>query len=311
MAKTEIKQNVPVFVSSTYEDLIPYRDEVQRVLIRLEQIVRGMEYFGSSPKNPLEVCIETVKNCKVFVGIIAMRYGSIEEQTKKSFTQLEYEAAIGNQIPTLIYILDENYPIPPKFVDRDEKAEMLSNFKGILTKNHTISYFTTPENLGKKLTSDLLEVLKSLDNIKINYNNSISTKDNFDEIFKKFVLRPARYTAQEGILNVKIANGNKAGGNLRADVIKGMGLTLGDTICVPVFVINKENNDSLMPDFIYLYGEKEVGDWIENVLPGTIAEVKVRLDFFVLKEVAKYDGGSILKNSVYTNLVLLEVINSR
>ena len=270
-----------------------------------------MEYFGSSPKNPLEVCIETVKNCKVFVGIIAMRYGSIEEQTKKSFTQLEYEAAIGNQIPTLIYILDENYPIPPKFVDRDEKAEMLSNFKGILTKNHTISYFTTPENLGKKLTSDLLEVLKSLDNIKINYNNSISTKDNFDEIFKKFVLRPARYNAQEGILNVKIANGNKAGGNLRADVIKGMGLTLGDTICVPVFVINKENNDSLMPDFIYLYGEKEVGDWIENVLPGTIAEVKVRLDFFVLKEVAKYDGGSILKNSVYTNLVLLEVINSR
>lgn len=60
MAKAEIKQNVPVFISSTYEDLNSYRDEVQRVLIRLEQIAKGMEYFGSSPKKPLEVCIETV-----------------------------------------------------------------------------------------------------------------------------------------------------------------------------------------------------------------------------------------------------------
>ena len=36
MAKSDMKQSVPVFVSSTYEDLIPYRNEVQRVLIRLE-----------------------------------------------------------------------------------------------------------------------------------------------------------------------------------------------------------------------------------------------------------------------------------
>lgn len=309
MAKAEIKQNVPVFVSSTYEDLIPYRDEVQRVLVRLEQIVKGMEYFGSSPKKPLEVCLETVKSCKVFIGIIGMRYGSIEEETKKSFTQLEYEEAIKNRIPILIYIIDENHPISPKFVDRDEKAGMLSDFKAIITKNHTISYFTTPEDLGKKLTSDLLDVLESLDNIKIDYDNSLNTKDNFDEIFKKFIIRPAKYNAQEGILNIKITNINKTGAYIKPNVVKEMGLTLGDTISVPVYVINKESNTNLSPNFIYLYGEKECGDWIENVLPDTIAKVKVRLEYFVSQEIASYDGGSILKDVLYTNLVLLEVIN--
>lgn len=310
MAKAEIKQNVPVFVSSTYEDLIPYRDEVQRVLVRLEQIVKGMEYFGSSPKKPLEVCLETVRSCKVFVGIIGMRYGSIEEETKKSFTQLEYEEAIKNRIPILIYIVDENHPIPSKFVDKDEKAIMLSDFKEILTKNHTISYFTTPEDLGKKLTSDLLDVLESLDHIKIDHNNSINTKDDFDEIFKKFIIRPAKYNAQEGILNIRISDRNKSGANIKPNVIKEMGLTLGDTIGVPVYVINKETNNNLISNYIYLYGEKEWADWIEKVLPGTIVKVKVRLVFFVTQEINIYDGGSKLNDVVYTNLVLLGVINS-
>lgn len=311
MAKTEIKQKVPVFVSSTYEDLIPYRDEAQRVLVRLEQIVKGMEYFGSSPKKPLEVCLETVKNCKVFVGIIGMRYGSIEEQTKKSFTQLEYEEAIKNQIPILIYILDENHPISPKFVDKAEKAVMLSDFKEILTKNHTISYFTTPEDLGKKLTSDLLDVLESIDHIKIDYNNSINTEDNFDEIFKKFIIRPAKYNAQEGILNIKISDLNKSGAYIKPNVIKEMGLTPGDTISVPVSVIDKETSTKLIPNYVYLYGEKEWGDWIENVLPGTIAKVKVRLVFFETQEIVTYDGGSKLNDVLYTNLVLIGVVNSQ
>lgn len=311
MAKAEIKQSVPVFVSSTYEDLIPYRDEVQRVLVRLEQIVKGMEYFGSSPKKPLEVCLETVKSSKVFVGIIGMRYGSVEEETKKSFTQLEYEEAIKNKIPILIYIIDENHPISPKFVDRDEKATMLSDFKGLLTKNHTVSNFTTPEDLGKKLTADLLDVLETLDHIKIDYDNNINTKDDFDEIFKKFIFRPAKYKAQEGILTIKVSDMNKSGVNIKPNVIRSLGLIFGDTVSVPVYVIDKNTHTDLMPDWIYLYGEKEQADWIEKVLPETIVKVKVRLDFFVTQEIVTYDGGSKLNDVVYTSLVLLEVIDSQ
>lgn len=46
MANANIKQRLPVFVSSTFEDMIPYREAAQHVLIRLEQIIKGMEFFA-------------------------------------------------------------------------------------------------------------------------------------------------------------------------------------------------------------------------------------------------------------------------
>ena len=80
MANKQIKQHVPIFISSTYEDLIPYRDEVKRVLNRLEQIVKGMEFFGSKPQDSLSVCLSQLKECKLFISIIGMRYGSIDKE---------------------------------------------------------------------------------------------------------------------------------------------------------------------------------------------------------------------------------------
>ena len=86
MAYTKIRQHIPIFISSTYEDLIPYREEVQRNLIRLEQIVKGMEYFGSSPKDSLTVCLSQVRESKLFVGILGMRYGSVDEDSGLSMS---------------------------------------------------------------------------------------------------------------------------------------------------------------------------------------------------------------------------------
>ena len=46
------KEHIPVFIGSTYEDLKDYRQAVQNELVRLETIIKGMEYFGSTPKTP-------------------------------------------------------------------------------------------------------------------------------------------------------------------------------------------------------------------------------------------------------------------
>ena len=99
MATSQERINVPIFVSSTYEDLVPYRDEVERCIIRMNQTIRGMEFFGSNPESPLEVCLKTVRESKIYVGIIGMRYGSILDESGKSFTELEYEEAVKNSIP--------------------------------------------------------------------------------------------------------------------------------------------------------------------------------------------------------------------
>lgn len=105
-----IKQRVPIFVSSTYRDLELHRAEVERRLVGLEQIVKGMEYFGSSPDTPLETCLKQISECRLFILLVGASYGSVYSDSKKSFTELEYEFAVKNQIPVLIYLADMNSP---------------------------------------------------------------------------------------------------------------------------------------------------------------------------------------------------------
>jgi hypothetical protein len=103
-----------VFVGSTFTDLQPHRDAVRAALHRLEAVVRGMEYFGSLPATPKDEFLRIVRSCKVYVGIFAMRYGSVDSATGKSLTQLEYEEAQRISLPSLIYLIDEErQPVLP------------------------------------------------------------------------------------------------------------------------------------------------------------------------------------------------------
>jgi hypothetical protein len=146
----------PVFVGSTFTDLQPHRDAVRAALHRLEAVVRGMEYFGSLPATPKDECLRIVRSCKVYVGIFAMRYGSVDLATGKSLTQLEYEEAQRISLPSLIYLIDEErQPVLPMHIEFGEGSDKLRLFKVKLREHHVVSFFTTPENLAAKITSDL------------------------------------------------------------------------------------------------------------------------------------------------------------
>jgi hypothetical protein len=125
-------------------------------LHRLQLAVVGMEYFGSRPQKPLDVCLAAVRECHAYIGIFAMRNGSIDSSTGKSIAQLEYQEAQRHKIPSLVYLLDEErQPILPKFVDIGESAERLKRFKAELKNKHVVSFFTTPDDLAKRIILDL------------------------------------------------------------------------------------------------------------------------------------------------------------
>ena len=118
--------------------------------------MRGMEYFGSQPETPKEECLRIVRSCRAYVGIFAMRYGSIDPGTGKSLTHLEYDEAQRIGLPSLIYILDEDrQPVLPRFVEFGDGAEKLRAFKQTLRDRHVVSLFTTPDDLSAKVTRDL------------------------------------------------------------------------------------------------------------------------------------------------------------
>lgn len=148
--------NLPVFVSSTFSDLQPYRAAVREVLHRLEVVVRGMEYFGATSDTPKEECLRIVRSCRAYVGIFAMRYGSIDSETGKSFTHLEYEEAQRLRLSSLIYLMDEErQPVLPRNIDFGEPGEKLSTLKRELKQRHVVSFFTTPEDLAVRISQDL------------------------------------------------------------------------------------------------------------------------------------------------------------
>src|SRR5271154_6790537 len=101
----QIEPAFPVFVGSTFLDLKLYREAVRQALHRLEAAVRGMEYFGSLPHTPKEECLRVVRSCRVYIGIFAMRYGSVDIASGKSLTHLEYEEAQRIHLPSLIYLI--------------------------------------------------------------------------------------------------------------------------------------------------------------------------------------------------------------
>ncbi len=51
-----------------------------------------------------------------------------------------------------------------------------------------------------------------------------------------------------------------------------------------------------------------MADWIDSVREPRSARLKGRLSYCVLKEDTKHDGGVILKDFMYTRMILLDVI---
>ena len=131
-----------IFISSTFEDMAPYRDAAISAITNIEQLPIGMEQFVSTPDKSLDLCLAEVRRCQLFIALIAMRYGSVDENSGMSYSELEYEEALKSGVPVLAFVIDENEcPVIPKFVDTGDKAEKLKFFKEKIKKNHTISYF--------------------------------------------------------------------------------------------------------------------------------------------------------------------------
>ncbi len=145
-----------VFISSTFTDLKDYRESVQKGVRQLGLIDVSMENFGARDERPKNECIRMIKEeSDFFVGIYAHRYGFIPKGDKQSITQLEYLAASKIKIPKLIYVIDDAFPFPPKFIDDGISKSKLQKFKESLFLRHICKPFDNKDNLTASVVADL------------------------------------------------------------------------------------------------------------------------------------------------------------
>jgi|GEM_PF-5629598 hypothetical protein len=183
----EKKAPFNVFVSSTYRDLKEVREKVIEAIDKVYKPI-GMEKFLPDEKSTLEVCLDNLEKCDIYVGIIGSSYGSIvpESQLKEvegenyerykglSFTHYEFRKAGERGIPRAVFIVNEETilkEVKDSISSANSLDEVMEKTKSSSKVNELITevkasvspvYFSNLDELSKRVESFLREKIPEL-----------------------------------------------------------------------------------------------------------------------------------------------------
>lgn len=157
-----------VFLSSTAQDLVAYRQVADDTILRLSQDAVTMERFGPLPGTAVEESERLARQSDVVVCIVAHRYGFVPEKGRGSITQREVEAAKKARKDVLVWIVADDHPWtekkeqdlltdptvladPARVADVVDSLAALGAFKTWLRKTFVCDTFTTADDLGRKV----------------------------------------------------------------------------------------------------------------------------------------------------------------
>jgi formylglycine-generating enzyme required for sulfatase activity len=152
---TERKTTYRIFISSTYLDNAERRKVVEDAVLRADMQPVGMERFTASARPTVEECERLARECDVYVGIIAHRYGWIPDGHDRSITELEYDAAKKAERTRFMFQIESGLSVFPdkdfdEGDDRWKKQEKLQEFRARYGKDQMPTPFTDT-TLGTKV----------------------------------------------------------------------------------------------------------------------------------------------------------------
>ena len=191
-----------VFLSSTFKDLVEHRQKVIECLHRLRTGINAMEFFCASKDEPRTQCLKKVQESNLYVGIIGVRYGSVDPKTGLSYTEEEYNEAAKCGIDSLLFLIDEGCPlIRPQDIDYENYSK-LNQFKARIVKEHSVDRFTTPDNLAMKVGTSIMQYIHSDDTLAAKHSIDPEIQEAMQptselthhQLLRRFHLFPERWT---------------------------------------------------------------------------------------------------------------------
>lgn len=162
-----------VFISSTYEDLKKERNSVLNGIMQLQDFIPvGMEYFPAEDSNQMDVIKSLIDQCDLYIVIIGDSYGSIDSNTGKSYTELEFDYALEKGIKILGFIKKSNHDDKnlKKFISKIEYSRMCKQWND--EKDLQVNVIASLSVFARKYVNELVGWIRSDDDNlkKINQN---------------------------------------------------------------------------------------------------------------------------------------------
>lgn len=135
-----MNKKLQVFISSTYIDLKEERQAAVQAILDAGHIPAGMELFKAG-KTQLETIHKWINESDVYMLILGGRYGSVEEESGLSYTELEYRYALSKNMPVFAIVLDDNFLLKKsKYKDKypiyeKDNINKYNNFKNFVKIN--------------------------------------------------------------------------------------------------------------------------------------------------------------------------------
>lgn len=159
-----------VYISSTFRDLVDYREEVLKAVDALELQSLNMEDYTAGDASALKKCVKDVKRSAIYIGILGWQYGSIapnadaqhdgEATEEWSFTRHEYEAAKQARVKCLWFLHED---ISSWQGLRDEDQSAVENFRNLVRSEKTTKDFSSASDLRAKVAEALHHVVIDLE----------------------------------------------------------------------------------------------------------------------------------------------------
>ena len=139
-----------VFVSSVAQGMEEHRRAALGAVSILDGFVGvGMEQFGARDADPREFCVSKVRECDIFLGIVGPRYGACPPGDPKSFSWIEYETAVEENMRRIVLISSPDFPLPANLQQDGEAIDRQRDFRSLIKQDRVDAFFKEPSEVEK------------------------------------------------------------------------------------------------------------------------------------------------------------------
>jgi len=160
-----------VFVSHTSElrDYPPgnsYVAAAERAISAAGHVIVDMADFPAADQPPARLCMDRVRGCEVYVGVLGTRYGSpVRDKPEVSYTELEFDTATEARLDRLVFVLDEGaadvgMPVSA-LIDREFGARQDAFRRRVRESGLVTGSFASPAGLGQLVERSLRELARA------------------------------------------------------------------------------------------------------------------------------------------------------